>query len=130
MKTLRTLKISPNAPDINSVWLYKGTAKYFNNGEWVTISGGATSVDWDDITNKPDFATVATSGSYNDLSDKPTIPPAYTLPAATTSVIGGVKKATNVANLASGAELAAVVTQVNAILSALKVADIMVRDVN
>ena len=130
MKTLRTLKISPNAPDINSVWLYKGTAKYFNNGEWVTISGGATSVDWDDITNKPDFATVATSGSYNDLSDKPTIPPAYTLPAATTSVIGGVKKATNVANLASGAELAAVVTQVNAILSALKVADIMVRDIN
>lgn len=130
MKTLRTLKISPNAPDINSVWLYKGTAKYFNNGEWVTIGGGATSVDWDSITNKPDFATVATSGSYNDLSDKPTIPPAYTLPAATTSVIGGVKKATNVANLASGAELAAVVTQVNAILSALKVADIMVRDAN
>ena len=34
MKTLRTLKISPNAPDINSVWLYKGTMKYFNNGEW------------------------------------------------------------------------------------------------
>lgn len=130
MKTLRTLKISPNAPDINSVWLYKGTMKYFNNGEWETINGGATSVDWDDITNKPDFATVATSGSYNDLSDKPTIPPAYTLPAATTSVIGGVKKATNVANLASGAELAAVVTQVNAILSALKVADIMVRDAN
>lgn len=129
MKTLRTLKISPNAPDINSVWLYKGTMKYFNNGEWETIGGGATSVDWDDITNKPDFA-VATSGSYNDLSDKPTIPPAYTLPAATTSVIGGVKKATNVANLASGAELAAVVTQVNAILSALKVADIMVRDAN
>ena len=24
MKTLRTLKISPNAPDTNSVWLYKG----------------------------------------------------------------------------------------------------------
>lgn len=130
MKTIRTLVISPNAPDTNSVWLNKGTAKYFNNGEWETIGGGATSVDWDDITNKPDFATIATSGSYNDLSDKPTMPPAYTLPAATTSVIGGVKKATNVANLASGAELAAVVTQVNAILSALKVADIMVRDAN
>lgn len=39
MKTLRTLKISPNAPDINSVWLYKGTAKYFNNGKWETIGG-------------------------------------------------------------------------------------------
>jgi hypothetical protein len=29
---------------------------------------------WADVTGKPGFATVATSGSYNDLSDKPTIP--------------------------------------------------------
>lgn len=29
---------------------------------------------WGDITNKPNFATVATSGSYNDLSNKPSIP--------------------------------------------------------
>jgi hypothetical protein len=36
------------------------------------------------------LATVATSNSYNDLSNKPTIPPAYTLPAATTSTLGGV----------------------------------------
>ena len=97
MKTIRTLVISPNAPDTNSVWLNKGTAKYFNNGEWTTIGG--------------------------DLEP-------YVLPAATTSTIGGVKKAANVTNLATGAELAAVVTKVNAILSALKVADIMVRDSN
>lgn len=31
------------------------------------------TVSWDNIENKPDFATVATSGSYNDLTDKPTI---------------------------------------------------------
>ena len=37
-------------------------------------SGFITGVAWDDVTNKPSFATVATSGSYNDLSDKPTIP--------------------------------------------------------
>jgi hypothetical protein len=30
--------------------------------------------DWADITGKPSFAAVATSGSYNDLSDQPTIP--------------------------------------------------------
>lgn len=94
MKTIRTLKISPNAPDTNSVWLYKGTMKYFNNGEWETIGGGATSVDWDGITNKPNFATVATSGSYNDLSDKPDIPPAYTLPIASSTILGGVKSST------------------------------------
>lgn len=33
------------------------------------------SVDtaWDDITGKPNFATVATSGNYNDLSNKPNL---------------------------------------------------------
>lgn len=32
------------------------------------------AVDWANITSKPDFKTVATTGSYNDLTDKPTIP--------------------------------------------------------
>ena len=112
MKTIRTLVINPNAPDTNSVWLYKGTMKYFNNGEWETVDGGATSIDWDNITNKPDFAkvaisgdyldlsntptipdfaTVATSGSYNDLLNKPTIPPAYTLPLSASTIRGGIK---------------------------------------
>lgn len=30
--------------------------------------------DYNSLINKPDFKTVATSGSYNDLLDKPTIP--------------------------------------------------------
>lgn len=42
------------------------------------------------------LATVATSGSYNDLSDKPTIPSAYTLPTASTTVMGGVKVGSNI----------------------------------
>ena len=41
------------------------------------------------------LATVATSGSYNDLTNKPTIPAAYSLPDATTSVKGGVKIGSN-----------------------------------
>ena len=40
----------------------------------VDSSGGI--VDWSDVTNKPNFATVATSGSYTDLSNTPTIPAA------------------------------------------------------
>ena len=36
--------------------------------------GGSEIVVWDDITNKPDFKTVATSGSYSDLINKPIIP--------------------------------------------------------
>lgn len=39
--------------------------------------GGITSISWTNITDKPNFATVATSGSYNDLSNKPTIPKVY-----------------------------------------------------
>ena len=40
------------------------------------MDGHDGASDWDDITNKPNFATVATSGSYNDLSNKPSIPAA------------------------------------------------------
>jgi hypothetical protein len=75
----------------------------------------ANAQAWSNITGKPTFATVSTSGSYNDLTNtpsipaaqvnadwsatsgvaqilnKPTIPDAYTLPAATASTLGGVK---------------------------------------
>ena len=40
------------------------------------------------ITGKPTLATVATSGSYTDLTNTPA---SYSLPTATTSVLGGVK---------------------------------------
>jgi hypothetical protein len=45
--------------------------------------------------NVSSLSTVATSGSYNDLSNKPTIPSAYTLPTASASVLGGVKVGSN-----------------------------------
>ena len=35
--------------------------------------GGIDTVSWDNVTDKPNFATVATSGNYNDLTDKPVI---------------------------------------------------------
>ncbi len=35
---------------------------------------GLFSGSYNDLRDRPTFATVATSGSYNDLSDKPTIP--------------------------------------------------------
>jgi len=40
---------------------------------------------------KTQLSTVATTGSYSDLSNKPTIPSAYSLPTATASVLGGIK---------------------------------------
>ena len=48
-------------------------AEYVTESE-LNAKGYLTSVAWGDVTGKPTLATVATSGSYNDLSDKPTIP--------------------------------------------------------
>lgn len=42
------------------------------------------------------LATVATTGDYNDLTNKPSIPAAYTLPTASSSVMGGVKIGSNI----------------------------------
>ena len=49
-----------------------------------TITSGTASYAWT-------ADTASFSGSYNDLTDKPTIPAAYTLPTASTSELGGVK---------------------------------------
>lgn len=45
-------------------------------GNTISATGGGTAdaVEWDNVLNKPTFSTVATSGSYNDLTNKPTIP--------------------------------------------------------
>ena len=41
---------------------------------WLSLATVATSGSYTDLTNRPSLATVATSGSYNNLTDKPTIP--------------------------------------------------------
>jgi len=43
------------------------------------------------------LSAVAHSNSYTDLADKPTIPPAYSLPVATATVLGGVKQGVGLA---------------------------------
>ena len=55
-----------------------------------------------DYTKTEDLAAVATSGSYNDLSDKPTIPSAYTLPTASSDTLGGIKVGTGLSINTSG----------------------------
>jgi hypothetical protein len=43
------------------------------DGSWVAVGGGGGSgaVTWDDVEDKPAFADVATSGDYDDLSNRP-----------------------------------------------------------
>lgn len=68
----------------------------------------ATSGSYDDLTDKPDLsiyaessdlATVATTGSYDDLSDKPSIPPAQV--NADWEATSGVSEILNKPNLAT-----------------------------
>lgn len=40
---------------------------------FIGTAGGGGTTDWNDITSMPNFAIVSSTGSYNDLIDKPTI---------------------------------------------------------
>ena len=65
---------------------------YFTQEEIQQIENNAAAkVDLSDYAKTADLSTVATSGSYEDLKNKPTIPAPYTLPTASTSTLGGVK---------------------------------------
>ena len=63
--------VQTGAPDINyqSIVYIKSSKEIWTHGQFY-----ATAATWSTITGKPSFATVATSGNYNDLSNKPTIP--------------------------------------------------------
>lgn len=60
------------------------------------VSADVTASTLTAYAKTTDLSAVATSGSYNDLSNKPTIPSAYTLPNATSSTLGGVKVGSNI----------------------------------
>ena len=64
----------------------KGTITLNQSGDQTIEfdAGGTGTVAWDDITNKPTFATVATSGNYNDLTNKPSIPSTATSTSTST----------------------------------------------
>ena len=68
----------PDEGSSKIIYLIKktGTAGYiewiYTLGEWVTI--GDTDVDLSDYVKKTELADVATTGSYKDLNEKPTIP--------------------------------------------------------
>jgi len=54
---------------------------YSKNAAGVVVKFGVSPTD---------LATVATTGNYNDLNNKPTIPPQYVLMPASETVLGGV----------------------------------------
>lgn len=60
------------------------------------VSADVTSSTLTAYVKTTDLSEVAKSGSYDDLTNKPTIPSAYTLPNATSSTLGGVKVGSNI----------------------------------
>lgn len=101
----------PSSPILDQPYSNEGTTWKWNGVAWdlvdtsadynnlintPTIPAAQVQVNWNavsgitSILNKPTLATVATSGSYNDLSNTPAIV-TYTLPTASTVVLGGVK---------------------------------------
>lgn len=75
--------VQTGAPDINyqSIVYIKDSKEIWTHGQFY---GSAASVAWSAITGKPSFATVATSGSYTDLTNKPTIPTSLPTPNSLT----------------------------------------------
>lgn len=60
------------------------------------LSADVTASTLTAFAKTTDLSAVAKTGSYNDLTNKPTIPAAYTLPNATSSTLGGVKVGSNI----------------------------------
>ena len=96
-----------NKPQINSVELsgnktssqlgladatHTHDSRYYTETETDTLLAAKANTNHTQAANTiTGLSPVATSGNYNDLSNKPTIPSAYTLPTATTTTLGGVK---------------------------------------
>lgn len=72
-----------------------------------------------------DVAVFDADGNPVDMSDLGGGGEAYTLPAATASVIGGVKQLAAIADVATDADAAALATAFNGLLAALRTAGII-----
>jgi hypothetical protein len=64
----RITSITTAGAQNGDILVYNSTTGKFEPGQ-----SGITSVQWANVQNKPNFATVAISGSYNDLTNQPTL---------------------------------------------------------
>lgn len=84
----------PSTPATNIMYFIQiaGTTSYnrymYIAGEWKSL--GSTDVDLSAYAKIADLADVATSGSYNDLEDKPDLPQVSIMPEAAAGNVGRV----------------------------------------
>ena len=102
-----TAQQTANAKVTANAAITAGTATKITYDAKGLVTGGASLTASDIPTISSDkvsgLSTVATSGSYNDLADKPSIPSAYVLKAATADALGGVKSGGNITVGSDGA---------------------------
>lgn len=97
-----------------------------------TAKAGNYVPSWSEITNKPTIPAAQIQSDWNQtdnskldfIKNKPTIPPAYTLPTATTTVLGGVKQAVKQDD-STASDAAALVNDFNGLLKKLRDAGIL-----
>ena len=76
---------------LDSVSIYENTSNRGNFTSINFVSGATVSVTDGTANVSITGGSSNFSGDYNDLTNKPNIPSAYSLPTASTSVLGGVK---------------------------------------
>lgn len=68
-------------------WVYSGAGSKTAEASYIELAD--ITPEWTAVANKPAFATVATSGSYNDLSNRPTLGTMAAQNAASVAITGG-----------------------------------------
>jgi hypothetical protein len=68
-------------------WVYTGSGSKTSEASYVELAD--ITPEWTVIANKPSFATVATSGSYNDLSNLPSLGTMAAQNANAVAITGG-----------------------------------------
>lgn len=84
----------------NLVWEYLGEKFVQQDVYWEKPEGEGEGWKGKLLQNRPQLATVATSGSYNDLSDKPEIP-SITITKPTNNIDGSIKVDNTTINIKS-----------------------------
>lgn len=68
-------------------WVYIGSGSKTAEASYIELAD--TTPEWSVIANKPAFASVATSGAYNDLSGRPTLGTMASQNANAVAITGG-----------------------------------------
>lgn len=100
--TVPGLVLKANAADVTAALNLKANSVDMTNALALKANASSVTSSLNLKANTASLATVATSGSYNDLINKPTIPSAYTLPTASSTVLGGIKVGSNLSIDANG----------------------------